>query len=150
MPLEHRAGEMQPDLNSQGGMLMHRDDDAERDPSLFVTQAAHFDPNPCGAFDWEGMLEAQNSMRPADGGAAGRDGDGDESPMERGFVEGPDGRELSGIMNSLFSTTGVGGGLMSKLPSSSPMGASTGIGSSAASTKRRPNGALGASQSSQP
>jgi len=150
MPLEDRAGELHSDPNSQGGMLMRREEEFEQDPSLFVTQAANYDPDPCGAFDWEGMLEAQNSMRPADGGAAGRDGDGDESPMERGFVEGPEGRELSGIMNSLFSTTGVGGGLMSKLPSSSTMGALSSLSSSKASTKRRPNGALALSQSSQP
>ena len=99
---------------------MQRDDASKQDPSLFVTQA-NFDPNPSGDFDWENMLEGQNSMWAADGNARG--GDSNESSMERAIVERPDGGDVNGIMNSLFSTTGMGSGFMSKLPSSSTVGA---------------------------
>ena len=58
---------MSSNLNSQGGGWLQRDEASEQDPSLFVTQANNFDPNPSGDFDWENMLEGQNSMWAADG-----------------------------------------------------------------------------------
>lgn len=88
---------------------MLREESSELDPPLFATQANNIDPNPAGEFDWEDMLEGKGSMWHADGNSRGAEQN--ESSLERAFVEGPDGRDMNGMMQA-FSTTGLGSGFM--------------------------------------